>query len=604
ASLGQSNNNDGPQPEPGTQSPESFAKSLLDGGSPLTREQILRLFERLPREEPPRKPDDDRQCSSFTTGAYCKGSLVGLRHNTVALPFATTVLTKYLQQLAPGFLASAISIFENVRTPVHRDARNAHQPNLVAPLSAFTGGQIWQEQEGGDAWEDTPDGARPGTLLEVCHGPITFEAWRVYHATRPWSGRRVVLVAYVTDKTDTLDPPDIERLLSLGFLLPTTNKAGSAETSEAIATQAHGPKEPVADQPVQFKPEACGNRGQPIQVEWEGQCADITDGFGLCSPSRWRPMDRGHRLSPQATAHAQSMYRMVTQFITEHVPDPKHLCMSILSGKLEASPFAGEKIQGLRASWAELLGAGQGDDILEIPEAQPFLLKALSRTAERLCDPDWEILTEGTDCFCTGEKLGRMVPTTMGALRAEYEEDMIRVASMGAIAKPDGSVRPLHDGTHGVQVNNHIHLVNQLAVPGPAEMAFSVRQSGAMLEVPLAVTADVSAAHRLVLHRLYGIIGRVVARCLLQHAFFHFAYVDDVHPTFYGRRMYTNFLVWLILQEMIGVPFAYHKFKGKTLVAFIGYELDYGSKLIGLSEARGAWVKGSRKRAARALLCQ
>ena len=685
AVLGQSNNNDRPQPVqpvPGTQSPESFAKSLLDEGSPLTREQILGLFEMLPREEPPRKPDDDRPCSSFTTGAYCKGPLVGLRHNAVALPCTTTVLTKYVQQLAPG-LASAISIFENVRTPVHRDARNAHQPNLVAPLSAFTGGQLWQEQEGGVVWEDTPAGARPGTLLEVCQGPITFEAWRVYHATRPWEGRRVVLVAYVTDKTDTLESHDIERLLSLGFLLPAAGMAVSGETSEALATQAHGHKGHSEEPPVCFKPEACGNRGQPIQVEWEGQCADITDGFGLCSPARWRPMDRGHRLGPEATALAQSMYRMVTRFIAEHVPDQKHLCLSLLSGKLEASPFAGDKIQGLRASWAELLGAEQGSDVLEIPEAQPFLLKALSKTAERLCDPDWEILTEGADCFCTGvplgfrvdlphlpqvyerksqwrkldeseleldrvnyksaemssaellekfraeEKLGRMKPTTMGALRAEYEEDMIRVASMGAIAKPDGSVRPLRDGTHGVQVNNHIHLVNQLAVPGPAEMAFSVRQSGAMLEVPLAVTADVSAAHRLVLHRrrdwalmacraeqgsqtvwinkvgtfgisaasywwsrLYGIIGRVVARCLLQHAFFHFAYVDDVHPTFYGRRMYTNFLVWLILQEMIGVPFAYHKFKGKTLVAFIGYELDYGSKLIGLSEARGTWVKG------------
>ena len=91
----------------------------------------------------------------------------------------------------------------------------------------------------------------------------------------------------------------------------------------------------------------------------------------------------------------------------------------------------------------------------------------------------------------------------MGALRAEYSKDMIRVASMGAIAKPDGSVRPLHDATHGVRVNNQIRLVNQVSVPGPAEMAFSVRQSGTMQEVPLALaaTADVSAAHRLVLHR-------------------------------------------------------------------------------------------------------
>ena len=60
-----------------------------------------------------------------------------------------------------------------------------------------------------------------------------------------------------------------------------------------------------------------------------------------------------------------------------------------------------------------------------------------------------------------------------------------------------------------------------------------------------------------------GIIGRVVARCLLQHAFYHFAYVDDVHPTFYGKRMYINFLVWLILQEMIGVLSLTISSKGK-----------------------------------------
>ncbi|CAE7480211.1 unnamed protein product, partial [Symbiodinium pilosum] len=152
---------------------------------------------------------------------------------------------------------------------------------------------------------------------------------------------------------------------------------------------------------------------------------------------------------------------------------------------------------------------------------QPFLLRALSRTAEILEDPDWKILTEGQDCFLNGvpvgfgetikqvpqvfglkehwrkldvsepdfdranyksadmsstqllakfreeEKLGRMRPTTMGALREEYPADKIRVASMGAIEKPDGSVRPIHDGTHGVLVNNGVRLLNHVSVPGP-----------------------------------------------------------------------------------------------------------------------------------------
>ena len=228
-----------------------------------------------------------------------------------------------------------------------------------------------------------------------------------------------------------------------------------------------------------------------------------------------------------------------------------------------------------------------------------------------------------------------MFPTTLGALRQEYPPERIRVASMGAIVKPDGSVRPIHDGTHGVGVNNEIRLENQLAVPGPAEMAFAVRHSGALQEIPLAVSADVSSAHRLYKHRrsdwplmacrassdadtvwvncvgtfgisiasfwwsrLFGIVGRTVARWLLQHAFFQFAYVDNVHVDFYGHRKYLNFLLWLLFHELIGTPFAYHKFKGGTLVAFIGYELDYGSRLVlgWVDDAeKSRWVVSVRK---------
>eukprot|EP00439_Symbiodinium_sp_Y106_P041418 s7856_g5.t1 len=92
--------------------------------------------------------------------------------------------------------------------------------------------------------------------------------------------------------------------------------------------------------------------------------------------------------------------------------------------------------------------------------------------------------------------------------------------------------------------------------------------------------------------RLFGIIGRTVARCLLQHAFYQFVYVDDLHSDFFGHRKFHNFLVWLLLHEMIGTPFAYHKFRGGTVVTFIGYELDYGSRLLGMSEARGEWLRG------------
>ena len=76
--------------------------------------------------------------------------------------------------------------------------------------------------------------------------------------------------------------------------------------------------------------------------------------------------------------------------------------------------------------------------------------------------------------FREEEKLGRMSSTTLGALTQDYPEDRVRIASMGAIRKPAGTVRPVHDGTHGVHVNQEIRQLNLLAVPGPAEVAWLV----------------------------------------------------------------------------------------------------------------------------------
>ena len=97
--------------------------------------------------------------------------------------------------------------------------------------------------------------------------------------------------------------------------------------------------------------------------------------------------------------------------------------------------------------------------------------------------------------------LGRMQATTLGAFKERYPEDRIRIAFMGAIQKGDGSVRPAHDATHGAHVNQGIKQLNLLAVPGPADVAWVVRQACERRETPFAVTADVSAAHRLVLVR-------------------------------------------------------------------------------------------------------
>ena len=82
--------------------PEAAAEKLLALQGPLETHHIRHLFSFMLREAPPRDSASSEPGSSFTTGAYCKGGLVGLRHYTSALPKTTRVLTTFLQQVEPG----------------------------------------------------------------------------------------------------------------------------------------------------------------------------------------------------------------------------------------------------------------------------------------------------------------------------------------------------------------------------------------------------------------------------------------------------------------------------------------------------------------------
>ena len=104
----------------------------------------------------------------------------------------------------------------------------------------------------------TPEGPRLGRDLKVAEGPVIFKAFRTFHFTRSWTGDRLILLAYITEAHEHLAKDDRAWLEGLGFNLP---RAGETE------------------------------------VEWEAYQEPFTDGFGLCSPTRWRPEDRGGLLS-------------------------------------------------------------------------------------------------------------------------------------------------------------------------------------------------------------------------------------------------------------------------------------------------------------------
>ena len=73
--------------------------------------------------------------------------------------------------------------------------------------------------------------------------------------------------------------------------------------------------------------------------------------------------------------------------------------------------------------------------------------------------------------------------------------DRLALASLGAISKKDGSVRVIHDGTHGVGVNQAIVVRDQLRTPTAGDLQTVLQVlPGAWF----GLTGDVARAHRLV----------------------------------------------------------------------------------------------------------
>ena len=405
--------------------------------------------------------------------------------------------------------------------------------------------------------------------------------------------------------------------------------------------------------------------GQPIICSYRSLCKEFTDGLGLCSPGRWRPEARTFQCSREAQQHASEVCDLVRGFVLEKVRDPRREMFKLALGRHACPPWTLDDMKILREKFAAMLP--QPAQALEVPDRQPFFLFALAQSLHILVDPDWEILTQGEECFARGvaigtdaplprtpqvfrerekwrdldktlfeayiqkfredEKLGMMIPMTLATAQERFGADRVLVAAMGAVLKPDGGIRPLHDGIHGVNVNNRIKILDRVEVPGPAEIMQMVQMTFESSEACFALSADIRHAHRRVLirerdwgllgcrastsaktvwantvgtfgissaaywwTRLFGLVGRWVLRILGNTWIMQCTYVDDLHLVSIGSEKFLNLWIALCCYEMVGTPFSYHKFKGGLTVDFIGYQLDYRQGRAGISERRGRWV--------------
>ena len=427
-----------------------------------------------------------------------------------------------------------------------------------------------------------------------------------------------------------------------------------------------------------FDMAACGNWEHPMWVEWDFKDREFVDGFGLCSPCRWHPWNRGMNRPDSSKQLAIDTYNLLESVVVAELGDVRAMSFKLATGKLEASPFSVTALDGARKRLAELVGAPES--ALLVDNGQPFFLRLLASWLRRYGDPDVSVLVDDPFSFASGvyvgedmplprtpqvfppkdkqkkldesefnpiaenyssaqlsaaeleakfreeESLGRMFPSKLSVLQKQYG-DRLRVASMAAIVKPDGGVRPLHDATHSVKVNNSIVYQDRIQCPGPAEVATVVRETAEMKEAPFVVSADIKAAHRLVKVcrkdwgllacrsdsssttvwlntvgtfgvssapywwcRLFACVGRYVGYLFHNQPLFRLVYVDDLLGTFIGFRKFLNLWIWLMAFELIGTPFGYHKFSGGYAANFVGYHIRYDLQQVGIAAKKGEWL--------------
>ena len=351
----------------------------------------------------------------------------------------------------------------------------------------------------------------------------------------------------------------------------------------------------------------------------------------------------------------------------------------LATGKLEGPPFSQADMDRLRREVAGTLDDPAG--ALEVPSGQPFFLHMLAQSLRVLGDPDWEILTQGEECYANGmplgcekpfprapqvfaprskyrkldetpfdpcminytsaelsadqleaqfredERAGMMIATTEGAVKQEFGEGQLLIAAMGALVKPSGQIRPLHDGTHGIRLNNSIKVLDRLEHPGPADIVEIVAQAADAGEAPFCICADIAMAHRrakvrrkdwprlgckarsdskviwlncvgtfgvssaaILWARLFGCVGRWVLRVLGPGFNLQVIFVDDLHVVVVGPGKFRTLWTIICAYLLVGTPFAFHKFKGGVAVEFVGFFLSYEKACAGVSEKRLAWI--------------
>lgn len=181
-----------------------------------------RLLDGLPSMQDSRHSspsiDQPQDYRSIFFGAYSQGPLVGLRAQTRRYPMVSRLLNAVLYTLSGENHHSTVFLSRNRAVGLHSDSQNHQEvPNVLIPLSVFSGGQLFVESADGDACLDHQDKVR-GFIYPLTLPFLSFDAQK-RHSVLPWSGCRLILGSFHVRGAERLPPGTRNVLHSLGYSL-------------------------------------------------------------------------------------------------------------------------------------------------------------------------------------------------------------------------------------------------------------------------------------------------------------------------------------------------------------------------------------------------
>ena len=215
-----------------TRDPEVYAQSVLKQGLRVDESVVGHLFELLPDQRISRKIDDYEHTGlppkAWASGVYRHGGVLGVRNSTKDYPLATKVVNLFIQEKLGGHACwSTFSMHRNLSVKKHRDSHNARdKDSYLIPISDFKDGGLWVQLKADEEAEKEDivilEGER-GIVKsfqseEGNKQVIPFDSRR-WHATRQWSGNRLVLAVYNVRGLEKFKGLDREIVERLGFQL-------------------------------------------------------------------------------------------------------------------------------------------------------------------------------------------------------------------------------------------------------------------------------------------------------------------------------------------------------------------------------------------------